>query len=238
MNKKYLPALLICGVTALGSALWLTTRRNIIDITALMASMHTPADAPQAAPAPDNAAVATATDTKSDKPAAPESTDTPLNDKEAATTSPRNLGAITTQETETIDNPGNDGVIRRSRITLPEEALAWAQPEQYPKVGDLLQITIPENHHFIIDVLSFEQLPEQRGLVVLGGLHNGKGKADLMLYETHFSLVITDEENHRAYDIFYNVTQNYYTVEEIDTTLFPVRHTCPATEMHELHLNH
>lgn len=240
MNKKNLTACICSAVVALGSALWLGNRHNIIDLTALMGSMHTPApEQPQQdadRPNPDATAAPehTADQGKPNQPDPGSLQPTP-DDKGTGGNTPRELGTITVQETEEIAHPGDDCVVRRSKITLPEEALAWTKPAQYPKEGDLLQITVPENHRFIIEVLSFEQLPQERGLVVLGGLFNGKGSANLMLHESYFSLSVTDEENNRIYNIYYDVTQDYYTVEEIDTTLAPTPAPCMlhGAELHE-----
>lgn len=226
MNIKNLIACICAALVALGSALWLADRRNIIDLTALMGSMHTPPTEKQTQaeqkekPNQPTDSPQIQNDENDGKGGNTPQTQHDENDEKGGNT-PQNLGSITVQETEEIAEPGADGVVRRSKITLPEEALAWTRPAQYPKNGDLLQITVPENHRFIIEVFSFEQLPQERGLVVLGALFNGKGRANLMLYESHFSLSIVDEEHRRIYNIYYDVTQNYYTVEEIDTTVRP-----------------
>lgn len=238
MNRKYLSALICCSVTALCSALWLANRRNIIDLTALMGSMHTPApaqqqentDTPQQQQPTTVRPDAEETTPQKGDVSSPPTAPTSGKNKEANGEEPQNLGTLTVQGTEEIEHPGSDGVVRRTKITLPPEALSWTQPTRYPKEGDLLQITVPENHLFIIEVLSFEELPDGRGLVVLGGLFNGSGQANLMLHRNYFSLVISDEDHHRAYNIFYDVTNDYYVVEEIDQTLSPAPRSCPVTE--------
>lgn len=243
MNKKNLTACICSAVIAIGAVVWLADRRNMIDLTALMGSMHTPtaAEQPQAEPEPPASPAATEQTAPSEKPnlPPPDPQMQPTGGKDGtAGNTPQDLGTITVQETEEIAKPGDDCVVRRSKITLPEEALAWTRPAQYPKEGDLLQITVPENHLFIIEVLSFEQLPQERGLVVLGALYNGKGSANLMLHESYFSLSVTDEEHHRIYNIYYDVTQNYYTVEELDTTLAPTPAPCRQNDRESLQLLH
>lgn len=135
------------------------------------------------------------------------------------------MGTLTTENTQEVPNPGPDGLVRHSKIAITEKNLEWTHPDKYPHPGDMLSIEVPVNHKYVFQVLAFEKLPDDEGLVVHADLCDVKGQVLMMFYKDHFSLQLTDFENNRAYSIYYNVKDNFYTVDERDMTLI---HTTPA----------
>lgn len=229
MNKKHISLLIVTATIAFSSVLWLANRREIIDITSLMASRHATATTQTSAQKETSETVA-----KSGKDRTPHTINIRNSKKGNTTSSPttQDMGTICAEETEIVSPPGSDGVVRRSKVTIPDEAFDWAKPNHYPKVGDLLRISIPVDHEFLIEVLSFETRPNGKDLVILGDLHGGRGRVSLMIFEEHFSLLITDEEQRRTYNIYYDVRQNYYSVEETDTSLLTPQRGCST--VHEI----
>lgn len=235
---------------ALGALLAFSERRGITNLTDYFQNMHQEqqSDRQDDSAAPEDGAQAGGqgntgtpsregdadqettpqTDGSKKGGALPEGELTPATGKEQPATA--DMGTLTAESTQEVATPGPDGVVRHTKITISEQNLEWTKPDKYPHPGDMLSIEVPVNHKYVFQVLAFEQMPDNQGLVVHADLCDVKGQVLMMFYQDHFSLQLTDFENKRAYSIYYNVKENFYTVDERDMTLI---HSTPAPAIPE-----
>lgn len=241
MNKKTRIMLMCLSLALLlGALLTFTERRGITELTDYFKNMHQEQQSgqqddvtePEGNTSPAEQGGADTPAPRQDNPK--EGGDLPGDSLPATTEKGQpatsDMGTLTTESTQEVENPGPDGVVRHTKITISEQNLEWTKPEKYPHPGDLLRIVVPVNREYVFQVLAFEQMPDNQGLVVHADLCDVKGQVLMMFYQDHFSLQLTDFENKRAYSIYYNVKDNYYTVDERDMTLI---HTTPTPVLPE-----
>lgn len=208
-------AMVLAAALTIGAVLALCERRGITSLTGYLAGMHAGAEpaVPQDPPAEGTADPAVQPGGVSGEKGDDAGGVLVSSDKDDTPTA---LGTLVPGTVQQVDEPG--GVVSRTQVDLPQEALAWTTPGKYPSVGELLSIGMPSGRTYVFQVISFEQLPEGRGLVVLAELQNGHGKVNMMFYTDHFSMQLVDREAKRSYSVFYDVRDNHYTVEEADMT--------------------
>lgn len=133
------------------------------------------------------------------------------------------LGSIGTVVRSLPESPtGNPGSVSTTVVKLTDDAMAWAQPGRYPKIGDRIGINLPpDGKHFVINVVYFEERADGSGLDLYGRLEELGSSVLMMTVGNKLTLRITDYANNRMYYVFAVAGTDEYVVEEWDLSKQP-----------------
>lgn len=135
----------------------------------------------------------------------------------------RELGPIGTVVGTLPESPtGNPGSVSTTVVKLTDDAMEWAQPGRYPKIGDRIGINLPpDGKRFVIKVVYFEERADGSGLDLYGNLEELGSSVLMMTVGNKLTLRITDHANNRMYYVFAVAGSDEYVIEEWDLSKQP-----------------
>ncbi len=205
-GKKKLIALFILAALAFGCSLcWLAVR-----VYEVVEYFGTAAEDPAAEPSSPEGGN---TDGKDTLPPPP-----PGNERKKGEVREHPITPTATGELP-VTTPKTSGILKRTKVDLPPEALDWTKDGRHPIPGDLIRVNIPGAREYTVEVQSFEV--EDNAITLLGTLCGEHGECSMLAIRGRINVRLIDRKNNRTYYLFYHLHEDSYTIEEVDPSLIP-----------------